>query len=418
MRPESNPTLSARLLADADLCVKCGLCLPHCPTYLASQHEGDSPRGRISLIQGLGSGLIAATPSLEAHLDGCLSCRRCEVVCPARVPYSQVLDAGRAQLAALRPERTRMTRLLAALFVPSAGRTLLRLALSVYRGLGLQALIRRTTLLGQGRFVRLESFLPRAPGARRAPASTAPQGSATPRTLSLFRGCVTEVFEQHAIRATETLLRAAGYVLKEAAEQTCCGALHQHGGMPQVAAALARRNIDAFAGEQGIASLTTGCAATLRDYADLQADGGAAFAARVKDFADWLLPRADRLRFRALPLRVALHTPCTALNVMKSDAALRSLLLRIPQLELVELDSSQRCCGAAGVHFITHPADADRLLAPKLDAVARLQPDLILSGNIGCSLHLAAGLTRAGRSAPPVRHPAQLLAEQLEQPPA
>ena len=70
-------------LADADLCVKCGLCLPHCPTYQRTRHEGDSPRGRIMPMQGLATGMIAQNATLETHLDGCLSCRACEAVCPA-----------------------------------------------------------------------------------------------------------------------------------------------------------------------------------------------------------------------------------------------------------------------------------------------------------------------------------------------
>lgn len=418
MSAPPNEPLGPRLLADADLCVKCGLCLPHCPTYLASQHEGDSPRGRITLIQGLGSGLIPATASMEAHLDGCLSCRRCEVVCPARVPYSRVLDGGRAQLAVLRPARTRGTRLLALLLVARPGRLALRLALAVYRGLGLQRLVRGLGLLGRGRLARLESMLPAVQV--QIAASLLPPVESVPAsagTITLFRGCATDVFERDAIHATEILLRAAGYALRDAPAQTCCGALHQHAGMPARARALARQNLAAFAGEGGIASLTTGCAASLRDYADLVPGDGAVFASRVKDFADWLLPHADRLHFRPLPLRAALHTPCTALNVMKSDAALRTLLARIPQLELVELDPSQRCCGAAGSHFVTHPTEADRLLAPKLDAATRLQPDLIISGNVGCSLHLAGGLSRRAEGSswapPPVRHPAQLLAAQL-----
>lgn len=416
MRPESNPTLSARLLAEADLCVKCGLCLPHCPTYLASQHEGDSPRGRITLIQGLGSGLIAATPSMEAHLDGCLSCRRCEVVCPARVPYSHILDGSRAQLAALRPARTRSTRWLALLLVSRFGRWALRSVLAAYRGLGLQDLVRRSGVLGRGTLWRLESLVPASSKCAAVGETQAvPVSDEAAVKLAVFRGCASDVFERDAIGATERLLQAAGYSLQAAASQTCCGALHQHGGMPDAAQRLARQNVEAFRAVGGIASLTSGCAACLRDYGDLVPDEGAALALRVQDFADWLLPRAERLRFRPLPLRAALHTPCTALNVMKSDAALRALLSRIPQLELVELDASQRCCGAAGSHFITHPAQADQLLQPKLEAAARLQPDFIISGNIGCSLHLAAGLNRraVGSALVSVRHPAQVLAEQL-----
>ncbi|MGQ0529521.1 MAG: (Fe-S)-binding protein [Panacagrimonas sp.] len=227
--------------------------------------------------------------------------------------------------------------------------------------------------------------------------------------------------ERQTLDAAEQLLQAAGYRIQAAPEQTCCGALYQHAGLPTQARALARKNIAAFADCERIASVTTGCAASLRDYADMDLEAGAALAARVQDFTAWLVPRMDRLQFRPLPLRAALHTPCTALNVMNSDAALRQLLQRIPQLELLELDPIQRCCGAAGTHFITQPEAADRLLQPKLDAVQRLKPDLIVSANIGCSLHLSGGLTRSAAAAQPsgpaVRHPAQVLAAQLVWPP-
>ena len=112
----------APLLRDADLCVKCGLCLPRCPTYLETQHEADSPRGRIALIQGLAAGRVLLSPTLEQHLDGCLSCRACESVCPAQVPYGRVLDGGRELLAQQRPARVRALRLLAPLLTRRAPR--------------------------------------------------------------------------------------------------------------------------------------------------------------------------------------------------------------------------------------------------------------------------------------------------------
>lgn len=422
MSGSPHPPQASELLADADLCVKCGLCLPHCPTYRLHQHEGDSPRGRIALVQGLVGGLIEASERMEAHLDGCLSCRRCDDVCPARVPYSRLLDAGRARLAERRPARTRLTRMLGALLASDGGRALLRGALCVYRGSGLQALLRRLRLLGRGRLARLESLLPAAAEAASRPPAIPAVAVATADAIAVFRGCASDVFERDAIVAVETLLRAAGFVVQPAPGQGCCGALHQHGGLPDVARDCARRNLVAFAGQPRIATLTSGCAATLRDYADLAPTGGAAFAARVMEFSDWLLPRAGHLQFAPLPLRAALHTPCTAASTMKSDASLRALLRRIPQLELVDLDAGAGCCGAAGSQFITQPDQADRLLEAKLASVQRLAPDLVLSGNIGCSLHIAAGLSRrawaqapeaAAMARAPVRHPAQLLAQQL-----
>lgn len=415
MNPQAHAPAALRVLADADLCVKCGLCLPHCPTYLDTQHEGDSPRGRIALVQGLASGWIEPSERVETHLDGCLSCRRCEVVCPARVPYSRILDAGREQLVHARPARAALPRLLAAMLISPPVRAVLRWLFRVNRALGVTPWLAARTRRRWPRLGRLVSFAPMT-AAEPAVAEPVPQAGGDP--IALFHGCATDLFEREAIHATQVLLTAAGYAVHAPSTQACCGALHQHAGRRGQAEHLARRNLAAFQGQQRVATLTTGCAATLRDYAGFALQGGAEFAGHVQEFSDWLLPRADRLAFRPLPQRAALHVPCTASNVLKSDAALRTLLARIPGLDVVELDPVVRCCGAAGSHFLTHPAEADRFLQPKLDAVQRLQPDFIISGNVGCSLHLAAGLSRLGSRAVPVRHPAQVLAAQLVRPPS
>src|SRR5688572_29378437 len=97
--PSPDPNLH-RALADADLCVKCGACLPVCPTYGLLQDEAYSPRGRIGLVQGLMTGALAPSPALARHLDGCTDCRACETVCPAQVPVERVIDAGRGALRA------------------------------------------------------------------------------------------------------------------------------------------------------------------------------------------------------------------------------------------------------------------------------------------------------------------------------
>ena len=77
------------LRSDLDRCVKCGLCLPECPTYQLDTDEAESPRGRIALIEGFINGHIDADATLTEHLDNCLACRRCERICPSQVPYGQ-----------------------------------------------------------------------------------------------------------------------------------------------------------------------------------------------------------------------------------------------------------------------------------------------------------------------------------------
>lgn len=93
-------TTTRDLLRDADGCVKCGACLPVCPTYAHARHEADSPRGRIGLVQGLLAGRLPADAALAAHLDGCLHCGFCEAVCPAQVPIVRVIRGGSGMLRA------------------------------------------------------------------------------------------------------------------------------------------------------------------------------------------------------------------------------------------------------------------------------------------------------------------------------
>src|SRR3546814_20170178 len=138
--PES-PNTFAFPLAKADLCVKCGLCLPHCPTYQETRNEADSPRGRIMLMQGLASGMIGHSDSLQSHLDGCLSCRSCERVCPATVPYGELIDAGRAMLATQYVPASRLTRWLAPWLTSATLRRTPRALLTVSQRNGLLSLV-------------------------------------------------------------------------------------------------------------------------------------------------------------------------------------------------------------------------------------------------------------------------------------
>ncbi|MDP3293436.1 MAG: (Fe-S)-binding protein [Nevskia sp.] len=328
------------------------------------------------------------------------------------MPYGELIDAGRAQLGLARPARLRLTRLLSAVLSRRPLRRLIATLLWLYAASGTQGLLRRFHLLGHGRLARLESTMPRIERLRapRVPTVVAPRGS-----VAVFVGCIGDLAERAVADDLARLLADCGYAADFVAAQTCCGAIDQHAGRPARAEQLAARNIAAFdSGDQPILPLATGCAATLLDYPRLAPEGGKPFTKRLRDPLAFLSEHGEPLRFKPTRLKVAIHEPCTQRNVIREGDALRKLLVRIPELEIVELDTTSTCCGAAGSHFISHPEAADALLAPKLAAAARLQPDVILSGNIGCSLHLAAGLYRAAGQAsetsPELLHPLRLLA--------
>ncbi len=113
-----------------------------------------------------------------------------------------------------------------------------------------------------------------------------------------------------------------------------------------------------------------------------------------------------------MPKDVLLHEPCSQRNGLKNQQTIYELLKKIPQLSLIPLADNNLCCGAGGVNMISHPKVADALRSPKLKFISGSSSDILLTSNIGCGLHLAAGL-RLDHQAIKVKHPVSLIAESL-----
>src|SRR6516225_10539543 len=95
------PTSKSKNVIDKqllDACIHCGLCLPACPTYLATGREMESPRGRIYLLSQWQSGALNLTPRLTEHIDSCLGCLGCQTACPSGVNYEEILNQARPEL--------------------------------------------------------------------------------------------------------------------------------------------------------------------------------------------------------------------------------------------------------------------------------------------------------------------------------
>lgn len=394
------------LLNLADQCVLCGLCLPACPTYRVGRTEAESPRGRIALAKALAAGEMGAQPSALTHLDHCLGCLSCERVCPSGVQYGRLIDLSRRETA--RPP-DRLQRLIYALIArPRWIRALARL------GEALRLPGWREAMASRGgtasRFARWIGHLPRLPDLHGLPAPAIPAAGERGR-IGLFLGCVASAFDRDTHAAARYLLVALGYAVIEPPGQGCCGALPRHSGHESVARPLAAKTRQAFV-EAGVVTVlvsASGCYGDMRDV--VLADTGIA----VREIGEFLAadPRFATLPFRPLPLKAALHRPCSLTNTVRAAAATRALLTHIPQLHIVDLPEQPGCCGAGGSHFLRYPAIADPLRDERLDQVQAQQADLLLTSNIGCRIHLGNGLRARGRAIE-VIHPVTLLARQLE----
>jgi glycolate oxidase iron-sulfur subunit len=397
-------------LADADKCVKCALCLPHCPTYRVTLDEGESPRGRIALMQGLATGALEASPRLAAHLDHCLSCRACEAVCPAEVPYGKLIDAARLELRRHGYKEPWIARHFASHMRGPLRRRLLHRALRLAERTGLSRLAAR---IGPAFLKRLLEFAPTVPPPKAWREHYPPRQSSGVK-VSLFQGCVADMTQPQVNVAAIAVLNAIGIEVHLPTKQVCCGALDQHAGRSTQAASLARANLKAFAGGAPVLGTASGCVATLKDYPLLVGDAGVDLAYRAEDLSSYLarndiVPRID---FQPWEARVLVQQPCTLRNVLQGDKAVVELLALIPGLKVKTLAASMGCCGAAGSYMLTQAAQADAFAEEFVKVIAADKPDALVSSNVGCALHLTAALRRRGLEIR-VMHPVEVLAQQL-----
>lgn len=106
--------------------------------------------------------------------------------------------------------------------------------------------------------------------------------------------------------------------------------------------------------------------------------------------------------------RVVYQDACHLLHAQGIQSEPRDLLNQIPNLRLLTIAEAGMCCGSAGTYNIDQPAIADELGRRKVASILAVEPDLVVSGNIGCITQLRQQLALAGRSLP-VLHVAEIL---------
>jgi len=394
-----------------DDCVHCGFCLPACPTYRSWGNEMDSPRGRIYLMRGLLEREIPLSDTVVRHFDRCLGCMACVTACPSGVKYDALIEGARSEIEAshARPRFERWLRALLFALLPYRRRLTALMAVSwLYQRLGLRYLVQRSGILRRlaPRLAPLEALLPRVTLRHFFGRVRARGGAARPvrARVALLPGCVQGAFFPEVNAATVRVLNAEGCDVVVPKGLGCCGALSLHVGREREAQALARRAIAALEAQNvdAIVVNAAGCGSTMKEWGRLLRDDpawsqrAAALAARVKDVSELLVelgPRAPRHPLRA---RAAFHDPCHLAHAQRIRSQPRALLRAIPELELLEVEGGDECCGSAGVYNLLMPESAELIGRRKAEQIGALAPELLISANPGCTLQIQKCLRAQG----------------------
>ncbi len=401
-------------------CVHCGLCTASCPTYVETGDENDSPRGRIYLMRAVADGRIGASAEVRHHLDLCLDCRACESACPSGVKYAQIIEPFKIALHASAQGDDRpgwLQRIILHHLFPYAGRV--KLALLPARIFQRIGLLDRLEKIGLMKLLpptlrRMQAMLPTLTGSNaQLPEVLPPIGPKRAR-VALFLGCVADAMYPETNAATARVLQANGCEVVVPRSQNCCGAIHYHSGSEGMAVDLARQNIAMFDPDQFDAIIinAAGCGAMFKDYAHLltSPDHEAArkFVSKVRDISEFLIELGPVEPQFPVPMKVTYHDACHLCHGQQIRSQPRKLLSLIPGLELVPLEESELCCGAAGTYNLTQPEMSEKLGQRKLANITATGATIVATGNVGCILQIARQIKTAG-SPVEVVHPVDLL---------
>ena len=392
-------------------CVHCGFCTATCPTYQLLGDELDGPRGRIYLMKQVLEG-ETPTRKTQLHLDRCLTCRNCETTCPSGVDYGHLVDIGRKLVDAKveRPVGERALR-----WALKEGLTSPLFAPAMKMGQMVRGLLPKT----------LKNKVPAPQNAGTWPTRT------HARKVLMLAGCVQPSMMPNINSATARVLDAAGIQTVIAPQAGCCGAVKFHlndhdGGKAQM-----RANIDAWwphvqadatGTVEAIIMNASGCGVTVKEYGHTLKDDPlyATKAARIseltKDLSELLPELVATLKSVRPELvegvahkapKLAFHPPCTLQHGQQLRGGVEKHLGELGFDVKISTNEAHLCCGSAGTYSVLNPNIAYQLRDRKLGNLAEMQPEVIVSANIGCITHLQSG------TATPVRHWVEVLDEAL-----
>ncbi|MBJ6799833.1 (Fe-S)-binding protein [Geomonas propionica] len=386
-------------------CMRCGMCLPHCPTYKESFLETASPRGRVALVRKFQEGELVESEKFLEYVSLCLDCQACASACPCGVNAGELVAEFRCERKQEQGLST-MEDLILRKLVPHPDRLEAATApLRLYQRTGLQKVVRSLGLLKvfPSALGRMEGLLPKLPAAplRQTISEVTPAVGEQKGTVGFFLGCVMSLIFSEASLATVELLSTLGYKVVTPKDQKCCGAPNMLGHDIDGLKDAARFNTDLFQSQELDFVVTDcgGCGAELKKYGH-HLDGevaATAFSTKVRDISEILAAEAGTLKdkLKPLPLKVTYHDPCHIAHCQGIRSQPRALINLIPGIDFRELPEADACCGSAGTYNIEKPEMSDRVLSRKVQNVQKTGADYLVTSNPGCLLQLKKALAEA-----------------------
>ncbi len=237
--------------------------------------------------------------------------------------------------------------------------------------------------------------------------------------VSLLIPCYVDLYQPQVGMSVVRVLERLGHGVDYPSAFTCCGQPPFNAGCERDAAAVAIDVLRLYENAEAVVVPSGSCATMLRVfYLELFSkqpallDAAKGLAAKTFEFSEFLRSRLQvgdvGARFAA---RATFHDGCHGLRELGIKSAPRELLAHVKELELVEMDEAETCCGFGGTFAVKFPQISGAMAEVKSASLSRTIATTLISNDPSCLMHLEGYFRRQHN---PVRclHIAEVLASQ------
>ncbi len=244
---------------------------------------------------------------------------------------------------------------------------------------------------------------------------------------SLFVTCIVDQFYPHIGESTVALLNRFGVEVDFPKDQACCGQPLFNSGFWNDSIPLAKKFLEEFSDSEYIVLPSGSCSAMVsKFYAEILKNEDDTLkqweqiSPRIYELSDFIvnvLKIEDLNQFISSNSpsevsKIAYHPACHALRELNVLNQPITLLESLPNVELVDFEQDDVCCGFGGTFAVKFPEISGAMLNDKVQALRNSDAHILTSVDSSCLMHIRGGIERSGDKMQ-VMHFAEILEERL-----
>lgn len=216
-----------------------------------------------------------------------------------------------------------------------------------------------------------------------------------PKQIYFFGTCLIDLFYPEAGLSAIELIEREGVEVLFPQQQTCCGQPPFNSGYNHEAIDVATKQIELLSKPIPIVVPSGSCAGMMKHhYPELFANHpmhsqAVELSTRVYELTEFLVRVLNiSLVDKGKPVKVVMHTSCSARREMGVTEDGLSLLKQLKQVEVCEPERASECCGFGGTFAVKQPEISAAMAEDKCKSIMQTGASQLLSGDCGCLMNL------------------------------